>query len=74
MGSVKVSTRGNVQKKSSAIGRVAPEWRTTRFHQLHELRHEKNEREDGQAQQRVGENFAADIAIDDAHHTKEPPF
>ena len=41
-------------------------------HQAHELRHEEYESEDGQSQQRVGEDFAANVSVKDAHGGAEP--
>jgi hypothetical protein len=42
------------------------------IHQAHELRHEKYESEYGKTQQRVGENFATNVSVKDAHVGAKP--
>jgi hypothetical protein len=37
------------------------------FHEAHQLRNEKDEREDAQSEQCVAKNFADNIAVQDAH-------
>ncbi len=43
------------------------------IHQAHQLRHEKDKRKNSQSQQRVGEDLAADVPVDEAHR-EQPPF
>jgi len=37
------------------------------FHQADELRDEEDESEDGESEERMGEDFARDVAVQDAH-------
>ena len=41
-------------------------------HQPHQLRDEKYERKNGEAQQGVGEDFAKDVSVEDAHGRARP--
>lgn len=43
-----------------------------KLHQPHQLGHEENKGEYGKAQHRVGNYFAANVAIEDAHGSAVP--